>query len=167
MAGKYDDMGFGKAFAAARKEQGGGKTFTWKGKSYSTNTKEDEAGKTASAPRPKARPSEMTTRSRSDSYESSGRGSEEETMRLAKKAREPRATAIYDAVRSRAAKRIADGEVDAAVQSAKSTMTQAREEMKSPVRRGRNPVRTGYADGGMVRGCKGVQTSGKAFRGTY
>lgn len=24
-----------------------------------------------------------------------------------------------------------------------------------------------YADGGMVRGCKGVQTSGKGFRGDY
>lgn len=24
-----------------------------------------------------------------------------------------------------------------------------------------------YAGGGMVRGCKGVQTSGKGFKGTY
>lgn len=31
----------------------------------------------------------------------------------------------------------------------------------------RGEMMSGYADGGMVRGCKGVQTSGKAFRGTY
>ena len=31
--------GFGKAFAAARKEKGAGKTFMYNGKSYSTNLK--------------------------------------------------------------------------------------------------------------------------------
>jgi hypothetical protein len=45
---------FAKAFAAARKEKGAGKTFTWNGKSYSTNTKEDVAKK--AAPRPRANP---------------------------------------------------------------------------------------------------------------
>jgi hypothetical protein len=34
--------GFGKAFAAARKEKGAGKTFMYNGKSYSTNLKEEE-----------------------------------------------------------------------------------------------------------------------------
>lgn len=42
MAGKYDELSFGKAFNAARKEKGKGKTFTWKGKSYTTNYKEEE-----------------------------------------------------------------------------------------------------------------------------
>lgn len=59
MAGKYDEMSFKKAFAAARKEKGSGKKFTWKGKSYSTNTKEDNAKKTTAKKkpvRPKARP---------------------------------------------------------------------------------------------------------------
>lgn len=42
---KYDEMSFSKAFAAARKEKGAGNTFTYKGKSYSTNYKEE-----ASAP---------------------------------------------------------------------------------------------------------------------
>jgi len=42
MAGKYDDMSFKKAFAAARKAQGAGKVFTWKGKRYTTNLKEEE-----------------------------------------------------------------------------------------------------------------------------
>ena len=42
MAGKYDDMTFKKAFNAARKAKGAGKVFTWKGKRYTTNTKEDE-----------------------------------------------------------------------------------------------------------------------------
>ena len=41
MAGKYDELSFGKAFNAARKEKGKGKTFTWKGKSYTTNFKEE------------------------------------------------------------------------------------------------------------------------------
>lgn len=36
-------MSFGKAFAAARKEKGPGATFTYNGKKYSTNTKEDLA----------------------------------------------------------------------------------------------------------------------------
>lgn len=72
MTGKYDDMNFGKAFAAARKEKGAGKTFTWKGKSYTTNYKEEAkkpakktAKKTApkSSARPKTKPKgEITTR---------------------------------------------------------------------------------------------------------
>lgn len=52
MAGKYDELSFGKAFNAARKEKGKGKAFTWKGKSYSTNYKEEEKPKVT---RPKAR----------------------------------------------------------------------------------------------------------------
>lgn len=43
----YDNMSFGKAFAAARKAMGAGKTFTWKGKSYTTNLKEEKAKKPA------------------------------------------------------------------------------------------------------------------------
>jgi len=42
MAGKYDDMTFKKAFVAARKAKGAGKVFTWKGKRYTTNIKEEE-----------------------------------------------------------------------------------------------------------------------------
>jgi hypothetical protein len=45
---KYDDMSFGKAFAAARKEKGAGNTFTWKGKSYSTNRADDKPSKNKS-----------------------------------------------------------------------------------------------------------------------
>ena len=44
---------FSKAFAAARKEKGAGKTFTFKGKSYSTNYASDAVK--APTPRPKAR----------------------------------------------------------------------------------------------------------------
>lgn len=39
---KYDDMSFGKAFAAARKDKGAGKTFTYKGKSYTTDRADDK-----------------------------------------------------------------------------------------------------------------------------
>lgn len=53
MAGKYDDMSFKKAFAAARKALGAGKVFTWKGKRYTTNTKEDEAKKKVTKPKPR------------------------------------------------------------------------------------------------------------------
>ena len=42
MADKYDNLTFKKAFVAARKAKGAGKVFTWKGKRYTTNTKEDE-----------------------------------------------------------------------------------------------------------------------------
>ena len=42
MAGKYDSMTFKKAFNAARKEKGAGKVFTYKGKRYTTNLKEEE-----------------------------------------------------------------------------------------------------------------------------
>ena len=53
MAGKYDDMSFKKAFVAARKAQGAGKVFTWKGKRYTTNYKEEEKKKVT---KPKSRP---------------------------------------------------------------------------------------------------------------
>jgi len=45
---------FGKAFAAARKAKGPGKTFMWQGKSYSTNTASDSGKGSAptSSPRP-------------------------------------------------------------------------------------------------------------------
>jgi hypothetical protein len=45
---------FKEAFAAARKEKGAGKTFTYKGKSYSTNYAEEE--KKPSGTKPKAKP---------------------------------------------------------------------------------------------------------------
>ena len=38
---KKPTQSFGEAFAAARKEKGAGKTFMWKGKSYSTNRADD------------------------------------------------------------------------------------------------------------------------------
>jgi hypothetical protein len=41
---------FGKAFAAARKEKGAGKTFTFEGKSYSTNMASDKPNATAKKP---------------------------------------------------------------------------------------------------------------------
>ena len=63
MAGKYDDMTFKKAFVAARKAKGAGKVFTWKGKRYTTNTKEDEkkitkrkSGAVKKSLKPKTRP---------------------------------------------------------------------------------------------------------------
>lgn len=58
---KYDDKTFGKAFAAARKELGAGKTFTWKGKKYTTDYKEEVAKKPAknSVTRPKPRPTSV------------------------------------------------------------------------------------------------------------
>jgi hypothetical protein len=50
---------FGKAFAAARKEMGPGKTFTFKGKKYSTDMASDKKASSApkKAPAPKERPS--------------------------------------------------------------------------------------------------------------
>jgi hypothetical protein len=36
-----DEMSFGRAFADARREMGGGKTFTWRGKSYTTDLAEE------------------------------------------------------------------------------------------------------------------------------
>ena len=63
MAGKYDNMTFKKAFVAARKAKGAGKVFTWKGKRYTTNTKEDEkkitrrkSGAVKKSLKPKTRP---------------------------------------------------------------------------------------------------------------
>lgn len=63
----YDNMSFGKAFAAARSQLGAGKTFTYKGKSYSTNRADDKKAAPASsaAPatskKPQARPNWMST----------------------------------------------------------------------------------------------------------
>jgi len=47
---------FGKAFAAARKEKGAGKTFTFEGKSYSTDMAGDKSSAPTSSSRPTARP---------------------------------------------------------------------------------------------------------------
>lgn len=53
---------FGAAFAAARKAKGPGKTFTWKGKLYTTDRADDKPAKKAggtdvtSSPRPRANP---------------------------------------------------------------------------------------------------------------
>lgn len=43
---KYDDMSFGKAFAAARREKGAGGVFTWKGKRYTTDRADDKPAQT-------------------------------------------------------------------------------------------------------------------------
>lgn len=48
---------FSKAFAAARRRLGPGKTFTWNGRPYSTNYAEEEG----SATRPKQRPATLTS----------------------------------------------------------------------------------------------------------
>lgn len=47
---------FGKAFAEARKAKGPGKTFTFEGKSYSTNMASDKGSAPKASPRPTARP---------------------------------------------------------------------------------------------------------------
>lgn len=51
---KYDDMSFGKAFAAARREKGAGKTFTWKGNSYTTDRADDKPAQTDTVSRARA-----------------------------------------------------------------------------------------------------------------
>lgn len=60
------DPGFAKAFADARKSMGAGKTFTYKGKSYSTSRADDKPAATkpaaptvASRPKPRAPGSPM------------------------------------------------------------------------------------------------------------
>lgn len=58
---KYDDMSFGKAFAAARKEKGAGKTFSWRGNSYTTDYKEEKPkGSTSRSSAPSAPPARPT-----------------------------------------------------------------------------------------------------------
>lgn len=46
---------FSKAFAAARKEKGAGKTFQWNGKTYTTDLASEKSTSSSSS-RPKARP---------------------------------------------------------------------------------------------------------------
>lgn len=49
-SGNMDDSSFGKAFAAARKQQGGpGGVFTWRGKKYQTNVKGEKYAKNPTA----------------------------------------------------------------------------------------------------------------------
>ena len=52
---------FKEAFAAARKEKGAGKTFTYNGKSYSTNYAEEEKKPTGT--KPKAKPAGLNPQS--------------------------------------------------------------------------------------------------------
>jgi len=51
---------FSKAFAKARKEQGPGGTFTWRGKQYTTDRADDKPSKSTKTSRPKARPESTT-----------------------------------------------------------------------------------------------------------
>ena len=56
-----DEMSFGRAFADARKEMGGGKTFTWRGNKYTTDLAEEAPARgsrasTSRAPAESARP---------------------------------------------------------------------------------------------------------------
>jgi hypothetical protein len=47
---------FSKAFAAARKEKGAGKTFSWNGKTYTTDLASEKSTTPSSSPRAKAKP---------------------------------------------------------------------------------------------------------------
>jgi hypothetical protein len=47
---------FSKAFAAARKEKGAGKTFSWNGKTYTTDYASEKSTTPSSSPRAKAKP---------------------------------------------------------------------------------------------------------------
>ena len=47
---------FSKAFAAARKEKGAGKTFQWNGKTYTTDYASEKSTTPSSSPRAKAKP---------------------------------------------------------------------------------------------------------------
>jgi len=51
-----DEMSFGRAFADARREMGGGKTFTWRGNSYTTDLAEEAPARGSRAPSESARP---------------------------------------------------------------------------------------------------------------
>ena len=50
-----DEMSFSRAFADARREMGAGKTFTWRGNSYTTNLAEETSRAPASSERPRTR----------------------------------------------------------------------------------------------------------------
>jgi hypothetical protein len=52
---------FAQAFAAARKEKGAGKVFTWNGKRYSTNTADDKKKTTAKKTTAKKTTAKKTT----------------------------------------------------------------------------------------------------------
>jgi hypothetical protein len=51
-----DEMSFSRAFADARREMGGGKTFTWRGNSYTTDLAEEAPARGSRAPSESARP---------------------------------------------------------------------------------------------------------------
>jgi len=76
---KYDDMSFSKAFAAARKEKGSGKTFTWRGDSYTTNYKEEKESTSSKAPKTSPKP----PKGRSSDSKDSGQEEKAEATRRA------------------------------------------------------------------------------------
>lgn len=51
-----DEMSFSRAFTDARREMGGGKTFTWRGNSYTTDLAEEAPARGSRAPSESARP---------------------------------------------------------------------------------------------------------------
>ena len=52
---------FSKAFAAARKEKGAGKTFQWNGKTYTTDLASEKSTTPSSSPRAKAKPAKESS----------------------------------------------------------------------------------------------------------
>jgi len=54
---------FKEAFAAARKEKGAGKTFTWNGKSYTTDRADDKKPAPTASNKPKAKPAGLNPQS--------------------------------------------------------------------------------------------------------
>ena len=73
---------FGAAFKAARKRLGAGKTFTWKGKKYSTNTKADLAKKQKILPKPRP-----TTKKKIDPFAIKGTAKKKVTRKGGSRAR--------------------------------------------------------------------------------
>ncbi len=103
---------FNEAFKAARKAKGAGATFTWNGKKYTTDYKEEKG---AAKPKGAAMASSKVpnTRTKNETMEGVRRNARaivdttsparstkgkvtEETKRATKRAKEPVASAIYD-----------------------------------------------------------------------
>jgi len=116
---------FKEAFAKARKELGAGKTFTWNGKSYTTDYAE-EAGKKA-APKPKARPASVEAKGEAGARELKAKTemAKKASMKEALKATSGTAKPATASVSASAKMNVGPGAKAASVAESRKSMTEA------------------------------------------
>ena len=143
---------FKEAFAKARKELGAGKTFTWNGKSYTTDYAEE--GKKAT-PKPKARPA---------SVEAGAREVKAKTEMAKKASMKEALKATSAAAKPAAASASASAKVDVRPGAKAASVTESRKGMTEAERRADRRAKDAAATAARTAARKKPEESAKLKR---